>query len=76
MVDKGVEAWKDLFTEVIYMFGEGWWIMLGAGILHRSYHQIPAIGYWTGVIISIFFMGAGAARLNMMRRIKYLTGES
>ena len=69
-----MESFKDLITETFAIFMEGWWWMLGAGILHGTYHAIPAVGYWTAVLASVFFSNAGT-RLNMMRRIKHLNGE-
>jgi hypothetical protein len=69
------EATQDVVTEVAWLFWEGWFFMLGAGILHSTYHQVPAIGYWMGVAVSVFFAGGGASRLAILRRVKKLNGE-
>jgi hypothetical protein len=71
----GTESLQDFLTTAGAVFADAWLWMLGAGILHTTYHQVPAVGYWTAVIVSVFFGGANAGRSNILRRLRYLTGE-
>lgn len=63
---------KDLAYEPFAIAWEAWFWMIGAGVLHATYHVIPPVGYWTAFLASFFFGHAGT-RGNVYRRVKTLT---
>lgn len=72
----GMRPWqRDLFGSVFCWGWDAFFWMLGAGILHAVYRQIPPIGFGTAALISFFFGGASSGRMAIAWRVKDLRGE-
>ena len=45
--------------DVVTMFGRAWWTMLAVGGMHSAVPAVPAVGYWTVVLVFVIVSAIG-----------------